>query len=80
MFTSNEDTFIAETLKFVERGVDEHDPELIAFVKSLIRPASTKDYNLNRPNVTGSDYSQHHQSTYIDGILKNKTDGFFIGK
>ncbi len=78
-FESNEDTFIAKTLMFANRGVDEDDSELIAFVRSIIRPPSTKGYNLTRPNVTDSDYSQHHQSEYIDGILKYKTDGFFIG-
>ena len=63
----------------MNRGVDEDDQDLIAFVRSLIKPPSTKDYSFLRPNVTKSDYSQHHQSTFIDYILKYKTDRFFIG-
>ncbi len=70
---------LEETSKFVSRGVDEDDPELIEFVKSLIIPPSTKQYNFERQNQPNGDYSQHHQSTYIDEILKQKTDGFYIG-
>jgi len=70
---------LEETSKFVSRGVNEDDPDLIEFVKSLIKPPSTKQYNFERPNQPNGDYSQHLQSTYIDEILKQKTDGFYIG-
>ena len=70
---------LEETSKLVTRGIDEDDPELIAFVKSLIKTPSVQPYNLERPNQPNGDYSQHHQSTYIDEILKQKTDGFYIG-
>ena len=71
---------LEKTKKFVDLGVDEDDSELIAFVKSLIKPPSTKEYKLDRPNQPNGDYGQHHQSTYIDEILKQKTDGFYIGR
>ena len=70
---------IEETNRFMERGVDEEDIELIEFVQTIINPPSNKDYQLTIPNQPGGDYSQYQQSAYIDGILKQRTGGFYIG-
>ena len=70
---------IEETTKFMNRGVDEDDIGLIEFVQTLINPPSNKDYNFAVPNKQNGDYSQHHQSTFIDGVLKSRTGGFYIG-
>jgi FkbM family methyltransferase len=57
--------------------VDEEDPELVSFVKSLIiEPQSNKKLNLVIKNKT--DFSQIGQSKYIDTLLGRKRNGFFI--
>ncbi len=73
------DEILEETSKFEKRGVDEDDPDLIEFVKGLIKPPSFQQYNFDVPNQPNQDYSQHHQSVFIDEILEKKTDGFYIG-
>jgi hypothetical protein len=57
--------------------VDEEDPKLISFVRSLItEPPTNKNLNLINKNKT--DFSQQGQSTYMDSLLGGKRNGFFI--
>ena len=58
------------------KDVDEYDSELVEFVKSLIKPPSKKSLNLKNKNV--QDYSQLGQSYYMNGLMNNKKNGFFI--
>lgn len=68
---------LKQTLKYMIEERDEYDPELIAFVSSLIhRPEQTRRLNLSRKDTT--DFSQIGQSKYIDGLLGAKRNGFFI--
>ena len=71
---------IIKTLKFMIEETDETDPELVEFVRSLIKPpvkpGSEKKLNLVDPKKV--DYSQIGQSTFIDKILGEKRNGFFI--
>lgn len=71
---------LIKTLKFMIKNVDEYDPELIEFVKSLIKlPASSSKLNLRKTKLNNNDYSQFGQSNYVsDKLLMNKTNGFFI--
>lgn len=81
LFGSSEDQrligndVLRETLKFMIHEAEEDDPELLKFVASLIIPPSSKPINLSR---RVADYSQLGQSPFIDGLLKAKTNGFFI--
>ena len=70
---------IEETKKFADRQTEEDDPELIEFVKKLIKPPSTDKYNLRVSNKKDGDYSQEGQSLYIDTLLNQRTNGFFVG-
>ena len=70
---------IIKTREFMSKGVEETDPDLILFVRSLIHPPSTHDYNFTSPRHANIDYSQEGQSNFIDGLLQKKTNGFFIG-
>ena len=70
---------IEETKKFENRQTEEDDPELIEFVKRLIKPPSTYKYNFRVPDKKYGDYSQDGQSFYVDKLLKQRTNGFFIG-
>ncbi len=71
---------LEETKKFASLETEEDDPALIEFIKKLIKPPSTKPYNLILSNIKNGDYSQEGQSLYIDKILNGRTEGFFIGK
>lgn len=67
--------YIIKTIKFMLKDVDEDDPELIDFVRSVIVAPSKEQRTLkNEP----SDRSQFGQSKYIDTLLKHKRNGFFI--
>lgn len=66
---------IVETIKYMIQDVEEDDPELIKFVRSLIVPPSNGPRRLK--NNT-SDRSQLGQSKYIDSLLNKKQNGFFI--
>ncbi|XP_042893093.1 protein Star-like [Penaeus japonicus] len=59
-------------------GFADDDPELISYIqqRKLHPPASRDSYNLINPLKT--DYSRYKQSTKIDKILKNITNGFFV--
>ena len=72
-------TVLLKTKEFMDRNVDENDPELIQFVKGLILPPSTYEYNFAKPKSPGVDYSQEGQSKYIDELLNQRTNGFYIG-
>ncbi len=69
---------LEKTKKFVSQQTEEDDPVLIEFIKEIIKPPSTKPYNLSR-SIKNGDYSQEGQSLYIDKILNGRTEGFFIG-
>ena len=74
---SFEDSIILmKTLKFMVKDVDEYDPELIEFVRSLIKPPSKLPLNLINKNT--EDYSQLGQSTYMNTLFNSKRNGFFI--
>ena len=70
---------LIKTKQFMSKGVEETDPDLILFVRSLIHPPSAHDYNFTSPKQGNIDYSQEGQSKFIDDLLKKKTNGFFIG-
>ncbi len=67
---------LMKTLKFMVKDVDEYDPELIEFVRSLVKPPSKLPLNLKNQNA--EDYSQLGQSSYMNTIFKSKKNGFFI--
>jgi FkbM family methyltransferase len=67
---------LMKTLRFITQDVNEYDPDLIEFVKSLIIKPSEKELNLEKPNQL--DYSQQNQSIYMNELLNNKRNGFFI--
>jgi FkbM family methyltransferase len=68
---------IFKTMKYMMEERDEYDPELVAFVRSLIiRPHKSKKLNLSKNGI--SDYSQTGHSIYIDKLLGEKKNGFFI--
>jgi FkbM family methyltransferase len=69
---------LMKTMRFMVEERDELDPELIAFVRSLIvRPPLIKG-QLNLAQQDRTDFSQVGQSKYIDTLLGSKTNGFFI--
>jgi hypothetical protein len=67
---------LIKTLKFMVKDVDEYDPELIEFVRTLIKPPSKLPLNLINKNA--EDYSQLGQSSYMNTIFNSKRNGFFI--
>ena len=72
-------------LKEIKRFADlpttsEDDPQLIEFVKSLLKPPSNEAYNFHGDGDIYGDYSQEGQSSYVDEILSYRTNGFYIGK
>ena len=69
---------LKETKRFADLHTRQDDPELIKFVKSLLKPPSKGLYHLQEHRISG-DYSQEGQSLYIDELLKGRTDGFYIG-
>jgi hypothetical protein len=69
---------LMQTARYMIEERDEYDPELVAFVRSLIvrpPPPGTK-MNLNIKDRT--DFSQFGQSKYIDELLGYKRNGFFV--
>ena len=74
----NQEYVVVETAKFALNQTEEDDPNLIEFVRKLIKPPPyKKPYNLEKNRVNG-DYSQECQSLYIDKIFNHKNNGFFI--
>ena len=71
-----DEKILFQTMKFMLKDTEEDDPELIAFVRSLIQLPSENELNLNSKNK--NDFSQIGQSKYIDSILNSKRNGFFI--
>ena len=67
---------ILQTLKFMVQEVDEEDPKLIEFVKSLIYSPSTKPLNLSNPNR--KDFSQFGEAAFVDQLYGGKKNGFLI--
>ena len=67
--------YLIKTMKFMIQDVDEDDPELIDFVKTVIVPPSKGPRNLLDSR---SDKSQVGQSKFIDNLLGKKRNGFFI--
>ena len=67
---------LIKTMKFMIQEVDEDDPKLIEFVRSLIQEPSTKPLNLYVKNRT--DFSQIGQSKYMDSILNSMRNGFYV--
>jgi len=72
----DESIILMKTLKFMVKDVDEYDPELIEFVRTLIKPPSKLPLNLINKNA--EDYSQLRQSSYMNTIFNSKRNGFFI--
>ncbi|CAF0903979.1 unnamed protein product [Brachionus calyciflorus] len=67
---------LLQTLKFMIQEVDEHDPKLIEFVKSLIDQPSNKPFNLHEPNR--KDFSQFGEAIYVDQMLNGQRNGFVV--
>lgn len=67
---------LTKTMEFMINEVDEEDPELVEFVKSLIHKPKKLPINLSVLNIT--DFSQIGQSQFIDSLLNKTRNGFFI--
>jgi FkbM family methyltransferase len=67
---------LLRTFKFQKDRVNEDDKELVDFVRSLIVQPSKKKLNLIDNNRTH--FSQIGQDKYIDEMLNNRENGFFI--
>ena len=75
--TPYEAAILKKTLDFMVEKRDPEDPELVAFVKTLITPPFQKSQRkLSDPKKT--DWSQIGQSGYIDEALGAKTRGFYV--
>ncbi len=68
---------LLKTIKFNIKETNEDDPELIDFVRSLIKPQSTK-FERNLTDKNKKDFSQVGQSKYIDLVFNSKRNGFFV--
>ena len=66
---------LIKTVKYMIEDRDEYDPELVAFVRSLILTPQTKRSQYSKKRA---DFSQMGQSLYIDQLLNSKRNGFFI--
>ena len=74
-----EKSVLLRTISFMIKETDDSDPQLIDFVRSLIRsPLSSHKRKLNLTKKTKRDFSQIGQSKWIDGVLKGRRDGFFV--
>ena len=69
---------IFRTMRYMMEERNEYDPELVAFVRSLIAPPPPKSKKLNLHVKGKTDFSQIGQSKYIDKLLESKKNGFFI--
>ena len=69
---------IFRTMRYMMEERDEYDPELVAFVRSLIVPPPPKSKPINFTIKGKTDFSQIGQSKYIDGLLLSKKNGFFV--
>ncbi len=70
-------SILMKTISFMIQETDELDPKLIEFVRSLIHvPSKEKQLNLKQPNR--KDFSQLGQSKWVDRVLEERRDGFFI--
>jgi hypothetical protein len=69
---------IFKTMRFMMEERDEYDPELVAFVRSLIVPPPPKSKQINFKTKGRTDFSQIGQSKYIDSLLMSKKSGFFV--
>ena len=67
---------LLKTFELMLKNVDQDDPELIAFVRTLIHPPSKQPINLDEKNR--KDFSQVGQSQIMDKKLELKRNGFFI--
>ena len=69
--------YLLTTIKFMINEVDEYDPALIRFVRSIIQHPHDRS-ELNLRNKKQTDFSQYEQSSKIDRLLSRETNGFFI--
>ena len=70
-------SILMKTISFMIQETDEFDPKLIEFVRSLIHvPSKEEQLNLKQPDR--KDFSQLGQSKWVDRILEERRDGFFI--
>ena len=68
---------LIKTIQYMIQEIDEEDPKLVSFVRSLItEPRFNSKLNLINKNKT--DFSQIGQSKYMDSLLESKRNGFFI--
>jgi hypothetical protein len=67
---------LLKVFKFMIQETDENDPELIKFVRSIIKPPSLNPLSLDI--IGKNDYSQYGQSVIIDKLLKSKQNGFIV--
>jgi hypothetical protein len=73
-----ESIILLKTLKLIAKDLNEYDPEVVRFVKSLIVEPKIHQQQLNLENETITDYSQLGQSILMSQMMHNKTNGFFI--
>lgn len=70
---------LMQTIRFMIEETHELDPELVAFVRTLIvPPAQNNTKKLNLTLKDRVDFSQVGQSKYIDSVLSSMRNGFFI--
>lgn len=70
---------LRKTLDLMLERRESEDPELVAFVKTLIhQPFPRDELNLKNTVKKDRDYSQIGQSKFIDGLLKSERNGFFV--
>jgi hypothetical protein len=67
---------IVKILQFMLKDVEQDDPELVDFVRTLIKPPSKLPINLI--NKDKKDFSQIGQSMVMDKAFESKRDGFFV--
>ena len=70
-------SIMLKAISFMLQETDEFDPKLIEFVRSLIRkPSKERKLNLTQPKR--KDFSQIGQSKWVDKVLGERRNGFFI--
>ena len=70
-------SIMLKAISFMIQETDEFDPKLIEFVRSLIwKPSKERKLNLTQPKR--KDFSQIGQSKWVDKVLGERRNGFFI--
>ena len=70
-------SIMLKAISFMIQETNEFDPKLIEFVRSLIRKPS-KERKINLTQLKRKDFSQIGQSKWVDKVLGERRNGFFI--